>query len=86
MALRSWSKNRGPRAAETYHPNVATLLHDVATFGVDFGSILAHFEPIIVGFKAKTLETMKEDDLGRILGFFEEEEASFGWKRSRACS
>ena len=25
------------RAAETQHPDVATLLHDVAMFGVDFG-------------------------------------------------
>ena len=57
MTLRSWSKNRGlsnvamlrtnvvtlQRAAETQHPNVATLLHDVATFGVDFGSIFSSF-------------------------------------------
>ena len=48
MALRSWSKNRGLQqrrdvenqhrdVAETEPPDVATLLHDVASFGVSFG-------------------------------------------------
>ena len=38
------------------------------------------------GFKAQTLETTKEDDLERIFGFFEGEQAPFGWKHPRACS
>ena len=54
MALRSLSKNRGLQqlrdvenqrrdVAETEHPDVATLLHDVATFGVSFGWIFSPF-------------------------------------------
>ena len=54
MALRSWSKNRGLQqrrdvenqrrdVAETEHPDVATLLHDIATFGVGFGWIFSPF-------------------------------------------
>ena len=54
MALRSWSKNMGLQkcrdvenqrrdVAETEHPDVATLLHDVATFGVGFGWIISPF-------------------------------------------
>ena len=69
MVLRSWSKNRKAAAmsrrsnvvtfqrrdvAETEHPDVTTLLHDVATFGVDFGWIFSPFEPIMEGFKAQT--------------------------------
>ena len=54
MALPSWSKNRGLQqrrdvenqrhdVAETEHPDVTTLLHDVATFGVGFGWIVSPF-------------------------------------------
>ena len=54
IALRSWSKNKGLQqrrdvenqrrdVAETEHPGVATLLHDVATFGVGFGWIVSPF-------------------------------------------
>ena len=54
MALRSWSKNRGLQqrsdvenqrrnVAETEHPDVGTLLQDVATFGVGFGWIFSPF-------------------------------------------
>ena len=54
MALRSWSKNRGLQqrrdvenqrrdVAETEHPDVAMLLHDVVTFGVCFGWIVSPF-------------------------------------------
>ena len=54
MALRSWSKNRGLQqrrdvenqrhdVAEIEHPDVATLLHDVAMFGVCFGWIFSPF-------------------------------------------
>ena len=54
MTLRSWSKNRGLQqrrdvenqrrdVAETEHPDVTTLLHDVATFGVGFGWIFSPF-------------------------------------------
>ena len=78
MALRSWSKNRGLQqrrdvenqrcdVAETEHPDVATLLHDVATFGVVLGVLLAHFEPIMEGFKAQTVGI--------------EEEAARAWRR-----
>ena len=65
MVLRSWSKNRKAAAtsrrenqrrdvAESCRNDVATLLHDVATFGSVLGEFLAHFEPIMKGFKAKT--------------------------------
>ena len=50
--------------AETEHPDVATLPNDVATFGVSFGSILAHFEPRIEGFKAQTPRKQKGSRLG----------------------
>ena len=54
IALQSWRKNRGQQqrcdvenkrrdVAETEHPDVATLLHDVATFGVGFGWIVIPF-------------------------------------------
>ena len=54
MVLRSWSKNRGLQqrrdvenqrrnVAEIEHPDVATLLHDVAPFGVGFGWIVSPF-------------------------------------------
>ena len=49
MTLRSWSKNRGLQQRrdvenqETEHPDVATLMHDVATFGVGFGWIFSPF-------------------------------------------
>ena len=54
MALRSLTKNRGLQqcrdvenqrcdVAETEHPDVAMLLHDVATFGVGFGWIVSPF-------------------------------------------
>ena len=54
MALQSWSKNRGLQqcrdvgnqrrdVAETEHTDVATLLHDVVTFGVGFGWIFSPF-------------------------------------------
>ena len=54
MTLRIWSKNRGLQQrrdvenqrcgiAETEHPDIATLLHDITTFGVDFGWIFSQF-------------------------------------------
>ena len=54
MTLRSWSKNRGLQrrrdvenqrrdVAESCTNDVATLLHDVATFGVGFGWIFSPF-------------------------------------------
>ena len=54
MALRNWSKNRGLQqrrnvenqrrdVVETEHPDVAMLLHDVATFEVGFGWIFSPF-------------------------------------------
>ena len=39
-----------------------------------------------MGFKAQTLETIEKDDLERILGIFEREQAPFGWKHPKACS
>ena len=43
MVLRSWSKNRDCSNVATLRTNVATLLHDVATFGVGFGCIVSPF-------------------------------------------
>ena len=47
MALQSWRKNRGLQqrrdVAETENPDIFTLLHDVATFGVGFGWIVSPF-------------------------------------------
>ena len=70
MVLRSWSKNRRLQqrrdVAETKHPDVATLLHDVATLrrsGLVLGGFLAHFEPIMEGFKAQTRGIEHGEDL-----------------------
>ena len=30
-------------ATKTQHPDITTLLHDITTFGVDFGSIFSPF-------------------------------------------
>ena len=46
------------------HPDVTTLPNDVATFGASFGSISAHFEPRIEGFKAQTPRKQKGSRLG----------------------
>ena len=68
MTLQSWCKNMRlqqrrnvekqcrdvAESAETEHPDIMMFLHDVAT-GLVFGQFLAHFESIIVGFKAQTL-------------------------------
>ena len=54
MVLRSWSKNKGLQqrrdvgsqrrdVVETEHPDVATLLHDAAEFGVGFEWIVSPF-------------------------------------------
>ena len=54
MVLRNWSKNRGLQqrrnvgsqrldVVETEHPDVATFLHDVATFRVGFEWIVSPF-------------------------------------------
>ena len=54
LALRSWSKNKGLQqrryvgnqrrdVAKIEHTDVATLLHDVATFGVGFVWIFSPF-------------------------------------------
>ena len=82
MTLRSSSKNRGLQqrrdVAETEHPDVATLLHDIATFEVGFGWNLAHFEPIMDGFKPQTVGIEEEDDLERfVFDVFEGEQAPF---------
>ena len=90
MALRIWSKNRGLQqrrdvenqrrdVAEIEHPDVATLLHYVATFGVGLGGLLAHFEPIMEGFKAQNIGIEKEDDLERFfLTFLRENKLLLG--------
>ena len=54
--------------------------------GLIFARFLAHFEAIIVGFKAQILETTRGTIGERILGVFEGEQAPFGWKHPRACS
>ena len=63
MTLRIWSKNRGLQqrrnVAETEHPDVATLLHDVATFGVSFGWIFSPFLAHNGGFLSSNPKEMK---------------------------
>ena len=38
------------KATETQHPDIVMLLHDVAKFGVDFGSIFSPFRAHNCGF------------------------------------
>ena len=62
MALRSWSKNRkaaatSRRCRELQKRSILMSQHCQTTSrhsGLVFGQFLAHFEPIIVGFKAQT--------------------------------
>ena len=56
-----WSYEVGAKTGDCN--NVATLRTNVATFGVGFGGFLAHFEPIMEGFKAQTGGIEKEEDL-----------------------
>ena len=51
MALQSWYKNKGlqqrrdvAKSAETEHPDITTLLHNVAMFGVGGGTFLGGLE------------------------------------------
>ena len=78
MALQSWRKNRGLQQRR----DVVESCRNAASrrcftmsrcSGLILGLFLAHFEPIIMGFKAQTIETTKEDDLEWILGFSEGE-------------
>ena len=73
MALRSWYKNRG--AAETLQccrkcrNAVAQRCQTTSRrSGLVLGIFSAHFEPIIEGFKAQTLETQKGDEFWAFLG------------------
>ena len=75
MVLRSWNKNRGlasgspqrsaspqrrePTPQRTRMPDYGFCTTSRRS-GLIFGQYLAHFEPIIVGFKAQTLETTKK--------------------------
>ena len=74
MVLRSRSKNRGLQqrryvenqrrnVAEIEHPDVATLLHTSRRSGLVLGGLLAHFEPIMDGFKAQNVGIEKGEDL-----------------------
>ena len=67
MALRSWNKNRGlqqRRDVENQRRNVTETEHpDVTTFGLVLGGFLAHFEPIMEGFKAQTRGIERGEDL-----------------------
>ena len=65
--------------AESCRNDVATSLHDVATFGVYFGWIFSRF----LSKNPRGGDWMKGE---RILGVFEGEQAPFGWKHPRACS
>ena len=65
--------------AESCRNDVATSLHDVATFGVDFGWIFSRF----LSKNPRGGDWTKGE---RILGVFEGEQAPFGWKHPRACS
>ena len=100
MALRSWSKNKGLQQCrdvenqrrdvcrELQKRSIQTSRHCCTTSrrsGLILAQFLAHFEPIIMGFKDQTLE--KQRTIGEwILGLFEGEQAPFGWKHPRACS
>ena len=63
MTFRSWSKNRGLQqrrdVAETEHPDVTAMSRSL---GSVLGGFLAHFEPIMEGFKAQTGGIEKEED------------------------
>ena len=59
------------RDAETQHPDVATL----RCSGLVLGRFLAHFEPIIVGFKSQTGRRRG----GRFLGVLEGEKLPRAW-------
>ena len=54
--------------------------------GLVLGGFLAHFEPIMEGFKAQTLGIEREGIGTIFLEVFEGEQAPFGWKHPRACS
>ena len=71
------------RAAETTSRRGCTTSR---RSGSILDGFLAHFEPIIGGFKAQTLG-IEIEGIGTIfLEVFEGEQAPFGWKHPRACS
>ena len=90
MVLRSLSKNRELQQRRNVGTNVATLqkqsIPTSQRSGSVLGGFLAHFEPIMEGFKAQTGGIEKKDGWEKILGVFEGEQAPFGWKHPRACS
>ena len=48
--------------------------------GLVFSGLLAHFEPIMEGFKAQTVGIERRTIWNGFLDVFEEEQAPFGWK------
>ena len=54
--------------------------------GLVLGGFVAHFEPIMDGFKAQTLGIERRRIGNDFFDVFEGEQAPFGWKHPRACS
>ena len=71
MVLQSWSKNRG--VAITSRRS-----------GLVLGRFLAHFEPIIVGFKAQTQGIEGRTICDRFWSFLKGRSPLLGWKHLRA--
>ena len=71
------------RAAETTSRRCCTTSR---RSGSILDGFLAHFEPIIGGFSAKTLGIEWRRIGNDFLDVFEGEQAPFGWKHPRACS
>ena len=71
------------RAAETTSQRCCTTSR---RSGSILDGFLAHFEPIIGGFKARTLGIESRRIWNDFLDVFEGEQAPFGWKHPRACS
>ena len=71
------------RAAETTSRRGCTTSR---RSGSILDGFLAHFEPIIGGFKAQTLGIEMGEWRTISWGVFEGEQAPFGWKHPRACS
>ena len=77
--------------AETEHPDVATLQkQSIRTSrrccttsrrsGLVLSGLLAHFEPIMEGFKSQTVGIERRTNWNSFLDVFDGEQAPFGWK------
>ena len=90
-----WSYKVGPKTGKLLRrrdvrTNVATWQRAAKTTsrrsGLVLGGFLAHFEPIMEGFKAQTLGIERRGIWNDFFDIFEGEQAPFGWKHPRACS